>query len=119
MNPAVNPALHERLVYGLANDHWRIRFYLHPDPRQQSTIVHYTATRLESGDNPPPFGSYLDIADPHWTGAAGGCPEIRLRLGEKPLPMTIAHARQVWGWLRLMDFKPLQTETLIHTQSAF
>jgi hypothetical protein len=112
-------SLHERLVYGLENRDWRVRFYLHPDPQEQDTRVHYTVTRLESGDNPPPFGSYLDIADPHWTGETFGCPEIRLRIGEPPLPMTIANARLVWEWLSLMGFTPTTPETVIHTQNAF
>jgi hypothetical protein len=118
MNPT-NLHLHERQVYGLQNSDWRVRFYIHPDPQQQSTILHYTATRLESGDNPPPFGSTLDIADPNWTGGIGACPEIRLRLGESPKPMSIGHARQVWEWLSIMGFKPMTPEILVHTQNAF
>jgi len=106
--------VHERLVYGMENPHWRIRFYIHSDPKQQSTVIHYTATRLEGGDNPPPFGSTLDIADP-----LGERPDQRLRLGEPPLPMTIGNARQVWGWLSLMGFTPTTPEILVHTQNAF
>jgi hypothetical protein len=112
-------SLHERQVYGLENPHWRIRFYLHPDPQEQDTRVHYTATRLEEGDNPPPFGDRLDIADPHWTGETFGCPEIRLWIGESPKPMSIANARLVWEWLSLMGFTPTTPETVIHTQNAF
>jgi len=107
-------SLHERLVYGLENRDWRVRFYLHPDPQEQDTRVHYTVTRLEEGDNPPPFGSTLDIADP-----LGERPDQRLWIGESPKPMSIANARLVWEWLSLMGFTPTTPETLIHTQNAF
>ena len=116
---APNPHPHERLVYGLATPDWQIRFYLQSDPAASGAGVHYTVTRLESGDNPPPFGSTLDIADPHWTGGIGNAPVIRLWIGESPKPIPRANARRIWAWCMAQGFRRLEAESVVHTQNAF